>query len=631
MREKRFCNKDTTVERRNHYVLLLSYIIWATLFSFTHMGYGETHDISLLDQEPIILHDNQCRDTFKPTHIKKLPGHYNSRDWQPIIDSVWGPGLPTEIKLQIFDQFWSTLDSNFACFNNLIVNWDSLRMVYRAEIEDTVSRGRFAAIMNYLSLALMEAHTVAEDGWVNWSTSLSPGVPLFAIGAWLDNGHFGAGLTPLPDSSLLVYSVVPEHPLTLQRGDIVLGYDGIPWKILYKELMEAQLPYHRFGCWGSSESTLTHSLLMSAGLNWHLFDTIDVVKYSTGDTMHLATSALAGQSMSLYCTEQVDIPGVPMPDLSDSQAVSYGIVSGTQIGYIYGWLWWYDAENEFYEALYNLTNDPTVKGLIIDFRFNMGGNMFMSNKGLQLLFRDSVETICFTMRSDPHNHFAMYVTVPSSVYIIPGNGVAWYSKPIAVLTGPGAVSSGDQVAFRMTFHPMVKTFGKSTNTAFDAPTPLDIHTDWNTHYAYAEACLASDTTFFLTHRGFDVDFPIWLTQEDVAQGDDTVVRAAMAWIDSLGIHESNNSGIQSEIVALQIYPNPINDAATIEITLTKPNIVSAKIYNIAGQEIATVLSQSLNAGFHRYLWDTAHISSGIYFLQVTSGNSSQLRKITIIK
>lgn len=619
------------MKRNSHYLLVLSCIVWVTLLSFTHIAYGGHEDIFLLDQEPSILHDKQYRDTYKPAHIKKLPGQYNNRDWQTIIDSVWGPGLPTEIKLQIFDQFWSTIDSNFACFNNLTVNWDSLRTVYWAEIEDTVSRGRFAAIMNYLSLALKDAHTVAEDRWVNWGTTLLPGVPLLAIGAWLDNGHFGAGLTPLPDSSLLVYRVVSNHPLELQRGDVVLGYDGVPWKTLYKELMEAQLPYCRFGCWGSSESTLTHSLLMSAGLNWHLFDTIDVVKYSTGDTVHLATSVLAGQSMSLYCTEQMDIPGVPMPDLSDSQAVSYGIVNGTQIGYIYGWLWWYDAENEFYEALYNLTNDPTVKGLIIDFRFNMGGNMFMSNKGLQLLFRDSVETICFTMRSDPNDHFAMYVTAPSSIYVIPGNGEAWYSKPIAVLTGPGAVSSGDQVAFRMPFHPMVKTFGKSTNTAFNAPTSLDIHNDWNTRYACAEACLASDTTYFLTHRDFDVDFSMWLTQDDVAQGDDTVVRAAMAWIDSLGINESNNPDVQSEILSLRVYPNPINDAATIELTLTKPNIVSIKIYNIVGQEIATVISENINAGHHRYHWNTMKIPNGIYFCRATTGNRSQVRKITVIK
>jgi hypothetical protein len=34
--------------------------------------------------------------------------------------------------------------------------------------------------------------------------------------------------------------------------------------------------------WGANEATFTLSWLMSAGLNWHLFDTIDIVKYNTG-------------------------------------------------------------------------------------------------------------------------------------------------------------------------------------------------------------------------------------------------------------------------------------------------------------------------------------------------------------
>jgi hypothetical protein len=103
--------------------------------------------------------------------------------------------------------------------------------------------------------------------------------------------------------------------------------------------------------------------------------------------------------------------------------------------------------------------------------------MFLSDSGLNLLFRDSTETICFTERSDPGNHYAMRVIVPASNYIVPGNGDG-YDKPIAVLVGPAAVSSGDQVAYRMTFHPRVKTFGLSTNAAFNASTGLSVFSGW---------------------------------------------------------------------------------------------------------------------------------------------------------
>jgi len=462
---------------------------------------------------PIWLGEPAINASPPPHWIPKQPGHYSKTDWQRVIDSTWGPGLPVDEELAIFDQFWNTVDDSFACFNNL-----------------TVSRGRFAAIMKHLAMALREGHTSISDLTVN-GTELLPGVPLWIVAGWMDVGHFGAGLTPLPDSSLLVYRVAENHPLGLQPGDVILGYDRRPWTDILRELQDAQLPIRKQWCWGSCSTAMTHSLLNAAGMNWHLFDTIDIVKYSTGDTEHLPTSLLVGHSMSLFATDQLDIPGVPMPDTVGSPSVTYGIVSGTHIGYIYGWVWWYNAGHEFYNAVNALVSDATLKGIIVDFRFNEGGDMSLSDSGLNLLFRDSTETICFTARSDPGNHYAMFVTGPASGFKIPGNGVG-YDKPIAVLVGPGAVSSGDQVAFRMTFHPRVKTFGKSTNTAFNAPTELSMPTGWAANYAVGEACLASDTTYFLTHREFPVDVPVWHTRDAVANGKDVVVEAAIAWIDS---------------------------------------------------------------------------------------------------
>ena len=442
----------------------------------------------------------------------------------------------------------------------------------------------------------------------------------------MDNSHFGAGLTPLRDSSLLVYRVADNHPLGLQPGDIVLGYDGIPWKSLVEELRTAQLPIYRNAFWGSSDSTIMHSFLMSAGLNWHLFDTIDVAKYSSGDTLHLPTSSLIGHNINLYCTEQMPILGVPMPEIDSGQAVSYGIVSGTQIGYIYGWIWSYNAESEFYGAIYDLVNDPALRGLIIDFRFNMGGNMFLSDSGLYLLFQDSVETICFTHRSDPLDHYTMTVTTPASEYIIPGNGIG-YSKPIAVLTGPGALSSGDQVAFRMKFHPTARIFGKSTATAFNAPTFVNPHPEWYMFYAYAEACLASDTTYFLTHRDLQIDHPVWLTRDCVAQGQDDVVNAAIAWIDSVGIGEDMNVMLNRNAMIVSAYPNPTTEKVTIDLTLKNQESVSAKIYNVIGQEIIELTADFTQDLHHIYHWYCYDVPSGIYFCRISAGSDDRVIKI----
>jgi hypothetical protein len=539
-----------------------------------------------------------------PSWIPKQPGHYTLTDWRRVIDSTWGPGLPVDEKLAIFDLFWNTIDDSFACFNNLTVNWDSLRTVYRAEIEDTVSRGRFAAIMSHLAMALREGHTTVYDMGVN-STRLLPGVPLWVVGGWNFVSRFGAGLTPLPDSSLLVYRVVDDHPLGLEPGDVVTGYDRRRWVDILRELQEAQLPIFPQYCWGSCSSAMTYSLLNAAGANWHLFDTIDIVKYATGDTVHLPTWWLEHQHMNLFGTDQMDIPGVPMPNELDSPSVTYGVVSGTRIGYIYAWRWLYNSGAEFYDAVSALVSDAWLKGIIIDFRFNVGGSMIYCNAGLELLFRDSVSTVCLSKRSDGANHLSMRVVYPESIYVIPGNGIG-YDKPIAVLTGPASISAGDQVAYRMTFHPRVKTFGMSTNAAFNAPVVLSVHPDWYARYAISEASPVSDTTYFLTHREFPVDVPVWHTPSAVARGEDTVVTAAMAWIDSTaGVAESS----KPQTMGRRLEPTIVcGELFLAEASSRKPRSVS--LLDVGGRKV-----MGLRPGAN----DVSRLPPGVYFVRDAAG------------
>lgn len=521
------------------------------------------------------------------------------------------------------------IDQYFACFQDLVVDWDSLKTVYRTEIEDTVSRGRFAAIMNYLAMALKEAHTNCEDKLVCVYTDSEPGVPLLWIGGWGNNGHFGAGVTPLEDSSLLVYKAIDNHPLGLVPGDFVLGYDGFPWKILYQELLNYQLPIHGWW-WGCSESSFLHSCLMSGGLNWHLFDTIDIIKYDSGDTLHLSTAPLAGLDTVFFCSEQLGISGVSMPDYGNKQLFSYGIVEGTQIGYIYGWGWFWDAEDEFYNAVEDLMNNYETTGLIIDFRMNYGGNLLLSNPGLSLLFNTTDTTIDFACRSNPDDHFAMIPYASPHYYVIHGDTSTFYNKPIAVLTGPGALSSGDQVALRMKFHPNARFFGKSTTTAFNGPVNLFLGTDaWYCRYAKSDAYLVSEPDNYLTHDEFEVDVNIWHNPDDVAQGIDAVVQAAVDWIDSLfvEIKEPPSSSINTNIYC---YPNPFTYSTTIEYELKQSSTVQITIYNHLGKQVAGYDLGHREHGKNTFSWHPRNLQAGVYYcvLRTHTGRQDKETKTT---
>ena len=464
----------------------------------------------------------------------------SSRDRRQAIDAYWGTGLSTADKLALFDQFWQYADARYAAFQGVMVDWVALRDQYRREIAAGVSRGRFAGIMNHLSLALRDSHTQAFDVPVNLVSVPQPGVPLLALSAWTYDTA-GVCETALDDGSALVYSAIPGHPMGLQAGDRILGYDGRPYRELYRQLLGEEVPLWPLW-WGSSPSSFDHSFVMAAAMNWPFFQTMDIAKHSTGKVVHVPTSNMPGIIWYGFCSEQLPVAGVPKPaDFYNNQFVSSGIVAGTNFGYIYVWGWLGNAEQDFAQAVTQLTQVQHVDGLIIDFRFNNGGFIDAPLLGIAELASHPTATIGYDERKPGGGHFSMQSLYPPSQFLLDfaGDGSrvkASYSGPIAVLVGPGAVSAGDLGAFWTTFLQRARTFGKSTSAAFTIPTQdslgtsLNLNPDWYTRVGEANAWAVSANFQYLTHREFPVDQLVWLTSEDVAAGRDTVVEAALSWL-----------------------------------------------------------------------------------------------------
>jgi len=463
-------------------------------------------------------------------------GKHTVEEWREIVDDYWGPGVETSEKIRIFDTAWENLDRNYGAYMNLDVDMQALRRQYRREIRGGVSRGRFVAIMNHLSLAMKDAHTAIMNRSVNWGTPMQIGTPLFVVGAWVNNSPFGAALTPMPDGSLLVYKALPNHVLGLEPGDLVLGYDGVPWRILYRRLLEAELPIRLQWVWGSTDASMEHCMLMSAAMNWHLFDTIDIQKYGSEDIVSLPTDLLVNQWGTIWGNEQLPVPGVEMPDFVNEDYITWGVIDGTRIGYIYvaSWAWQdeYEISEQWYEALDELMHHHETTGLIVDFRLNHGGYMLEAHDGYSLLFNERIAAVSFDVRGSPDDHLDMvpHPTFTARHFTIPGNPVTFYDKPIAVLTGPGAVSNGDWESLRMGFHPMVRTFGKASNGAFTLSDTPHLGDDWYFSKATGSGYLV-DGHRYLAHTGVQVNEEVWLTREDVAEGRDTVVEAAIKWIE----------------------------------------------------------------------------------------------------
>ncbi len=554
--------------------------------------------------------------TFKPT-ILKSPGRYTKVQWRQLIDSVWGPGLPTADKLKIFDDYWTLVDQHWGGFHNLVVNWDSLKNVYRPEVAAGVSRGRFAGILARLLRALNERHVYTIDlgidstlGYYTVVSGQYPNYPPFHYSSGLPlinlQWHrtcFGAGLTPLPDSTALVYNVMPNHPLGLQPGDIILGYDGIPWLKLFNELLDAELPITESGRFlGSSAATPSYVAIVCAGMNWGLFDTIDVQKYSTNQIVHYPTSLLNSiQPPYQIATEQLPVNGVPFPDIQNSKMVSWGVVTGTSIGYIYVWDWHLTQTRDlFTQAVDELMHKYKVNGMIVDFRRTFGGDENYANGGFNHLFNfDPISNYSqatriagndhFLFTLDPLNGFAMTPLTPTPEI---------FDHPIAVLTGPLCASAGDYNAHRIRFHPMVRFFGLPTDggyTSYQTSAEQD-YGIWNSSYEYNihHGSLYSkfDNEGFLIHKPFAVDEQVWLTRDGVAKGEDDVVKRAVEWINTLSYAHSS--------IPEKKQIKPVNDSVAIKAIVTNPLkhtiIISAIIKDI--KELSKDSIVLFNDGLH---------------------------------
>jgi len=82
---------------------------------------------------------------------------------------------------------------------------------------------------------------------------------------------------------------------------------------------------------------------------------------------------------------------------------------------------------------------------------------------------------------------------------------------------------------------------------------------------------------------------------------------------------------------LRNYPNPANTSTIINYTLQNSEKVTLKVYNTVGAEIATLVNSTQNAGSHQVVYNTANLSSGLYFYKLQAGNHSEIQKMIVEK
>jgi hypothetical protein len=86
-----------------------------------------------------------------------------------------------------------------------------------------------------------------------------------------------------------------------------------------------------------------------------------------------------------------------------------------------------------------------------------------------------------------------------------------------------------------------------------------------------------------------------------------------------------------EFALNQNYPNPFNPSTTISYTLPEDGFVKLAVYNLLGQEVATVVNSFQKADRYEVVFNANELSSGVYVYKIEAGSFSASKKLMLMK
>ena len=206
-----------------------------------------------------------------------------------------------------------------------------------------------------------------------------------------------------------------------------------------------------------------------------------------------------------------------------------------------------------------------------------------------------------------------------------------FDGPIAILSGPSAFSAGDYNIVRLQYHPNTRTFGKPSSASFSAANPVPLFADgWRATVSFFNTARLEDPDRLLTHQELPVDEAVWLEQDDVVRGEDTVVKAALDWTSRV-VASSEPRVPPGKTVQVVVFPNPASASATISVSVPESGHGMIDVFDVTGRMVLHVLDSYLPAGPHQFELILDGLAEGTYFWRFVHGKVLSSGAIAVVR
>jgi len=108
--------------------------------------------------------------------------------------------------------------------------------------------------------------------------------------------------------------------------------------------------------------------------------------------------------------------------------------------------------------------------------------------------------------------------------------------------------------------------------------------------------------------------------------------STICWFSTLltGISKTEN-GIPDHFELYQNFPNPFNPRTLIRYQLPVNSFVTLRVYNVLGEELATLVNGKLPPGIYEVEWEGSNFPSGLYLYEITASSFQEVRKMILAK